>query len=47
MGRPKWLVRICPTKQCYGDFERLYVRRNNKMIPVGRRCIQCGHTEFD
>lgn len=42
MGRPNWRERICPKKRCYGDFEKLYIRRSKKMIPVGRRCATCG-----
>jgi len=53
MGRPSWRERTCllelksedgkRTSTCYGISEKLYVRRNNKMIPVGRMCATCGN----
>ena len=49
MGRPSWSERTCPKKDpwCGGNFERLYVRRDKKMIPVGRMCAKCGHIVLD
>lgn len=47
MGRPTWLERRCPIDGCWGTFERLYVRRGEKRIPVGRKCDKCDHVVLD
>lgn len=49
MGRPSWRERDCPKDGCnsYNKFEKIYARREKKMIPIGRRCSKCGHAVYD
>ncbi len=51
LGRPSYGSRRCPNNpDChrgYDSFERLYVRRGTKWIPVGRKCKQCQHIVLD
>lgn len=56
MGRPSYGSRRCPNVDLrsggthsggYDSFERLYVRRGKKMIPVGRLCAKCGEIKLD
>ena len=47
MGRPTWRERDCPKCGCYSCFEKLYVRRGAKMMPVGRKCSKCNHIVLD
>lgn len=47
MGRPSYNKRQCPIDGCLGTFERLYVRRKEKRIPVGRKCDKCNHIVLD
>lgn len=47
MGRPTGNKRQCPIGECSGTFERLYVRRGEKRIAVGRKCDKCNHIVLD